>query len=95
MKLSLILGISSIVTILPLVLNLDAVDILYPSSKSSSEFTKTNIIDLANNRYNYKAKDGSYTVYFPAQPQEKNLSFNTPLGKLNTLFVFYEYPEKN
>ena len=94
MKLSLILGISNIVTILPLVLNLDAVDILYPSSKSSSEFTKTNIIYLANNWYNYKAKDGSYTVYFPAQPQEKNLSFNTPLGKLNTLFVFYEYPEK-
>ncbi len=94
MKLSLIIGIYSIVTIIPLASNLDPADILDPSSKYSSEFTKTNIIYLANNWYNYKAKDGSYTIYFPAKPQEKNLSVNTPLGKLNTLFVFYEYPEE-
>ena len=68
MRTSLILGISSIVTMLPLVLNLDALDILYPSSKSSSEFTKTNIIYIANNWYNYKAENGSYTVYLPARP---------------------------
>ncbi len=94
MRLSLIIGISSIIIILPLASNLDAADILYPSSQSSSEFTKTNIIYLANNWYNYKATDGSYTIYFPQKPQEKNLSVNTPLGKLSTLFVFYEYPEE-
>ncbi len=94
MKLSLIIGISSIITILPFASNLDAADILYPSSKPSSEFTKTNIIYLADNWYNYKAKDGSYKIYFPQKPQEKNLSVNTPLGKLSTLFVFYEYPEE-
>ncbi len=94
MNLSLIIGISSIVTILCLASNLDAAGILYPPSKYSSEFTESNIIYLANNWYNYTAKDGSYKVYFPGQPEEENLSVNTPLGKLNTLFVFYEYPEE-
>ncbi|NEQ36933.1 MAG: hypothetical protein F6K40_11850 [Okeania sp. SIO3I5] len=94
MRLSLIIGISSLITILPFASNLDAANILYPSSKSSSEFTQTNIIYLADNWYNYKAKDGSYTIYFPQKPQEENLSLNTPLGKLNALFVFYQYPEE-
>ena len=94
MKLFPIIGASSIVTILCFASNINATNILYPPSKSSSEFTKKNIIYLADNWYNYRAKDGSYTVYFPEKPQEKSVSVPTSLGIVNTLFAFYEYPEQ-
>lgn len=97
MKLSLIVGFFSIVTFLCLKPKLDTIGVSSLSSKSSSVLASTqstNIIYLANNWYSYTAKDGSYTVYFPGQPEEQNLSVETPLGILNALFVFYKYPEK-
>ncbi|MGK7921286.1 MAG: hypothetical protein AB4080_14885 [Trichodesmium sp.] len=94
MKLLLIIGTSTIVTILCFPSKINATNILYSPSKSSLEFTEKNIIYLADNWYNYSNKDGNYTVYFPGKPQEKNISVPTSLGTLNTLFAFYEYPEK-
>ena len=94
MKSFLIVIISSIVTILFFTSNVDAIAVIYSPPKHSSEFTDTNIIYLANNWYQYTAKDDSYTVFFPGKPEEENLSVDTSLGKLNALLVFYQYPEK-
>ena len=94
MKLSLFFLAYTIITFLSLTLKLDAKELPLLLSKSLSVFRDTNIIYLANNWYSYTAKDGSYTVYFPGQPEEKKLSVETYLGKLNAVLVFYKYPEK-
>lgn len=94
MKLSLIFVASTTITFLYLPPKLDATQVPSFLSKSVLVFVPTNIIYLANNWYSYTAKDGSYTVYFPGQPEEQNLSVETSLGILNALFVFYKYPEK-
>ncbi|MGK7878044.1 MAG: PsbP-related protein [Xenococcaceae cyanobacterium] len=44
---------------------------------------------LTDNWKTYTARDNSYTVKFPGQPQEQNQSTNTPLGSLNFLIVSY------
>ncbi|MDJ0555408.1 MAG: hypothetical protein QNJ68_13385 [Microcoleaceae cyanobacterium MO_207.B10] len=94
MKLSLIFGVFPTITFLCLSAKLNPTEMLLLSNQSASVFAPTNIIYLANNWYSYTAKDGSYTVYFPGIPEEKNLSVDSPLGILNALFVFYKYPQK-
>lgn len=94
MRLSLIFVASSTIMFLCLAPRSNGTGAPSFSSKSSSVFTPSNIIYLANNWYSYTAKDGSYTVFFPGRPEEKNLSVDSPLGILNALFVFYKYPEK-
>ena len=94
MKSFLIVIIYSIITILSFTSNLNTIAVIYPPLKHPSEFTDTNTIYLANSWYKYTAEDDSYTVFFPGQPEEENLSADTSLGKLNALLVFYQYPEK-
>lgn len=56
----------------------------------SSRVSATTIAAVTTNWYSYTAKDNSYSVKFPNQPQEENESVNTSLGTLNYLQVMYE-----
>ncbi len=77
-----------------LFVNTNTIYSYFPPFSPNSQLLIPNSYQLANNWYKYTAKDSSYTVYFPGQPKEENLSVNTSLGILNALFVFYRYPEK-
>ena len=54
------------------------------TSKSSSDNSTT------NGWQTYTAKDGSYTLQFPGQPNEQSRSVNSPLGKITFVQVAYE-----
>lgn len=55
------------------------------TSKSTSSNNST-----TNGWQTYTAKDGSYTLQFPGQPNEQSRSVNSPLGKITFVQVVYE-----
>jgi hypothetical protein len=66
----------------------DVANAQLPVSQSSPA-PATTAASLATNWYQYTAKDGSYSVKFPGQPQEENKSVDSDAGELKYLQLLY------
>jgi hypothetical protein len=66
-----------------------------PTTQSSAS-SETKSDSVTKDWYTYKAKDNSYTIQFPSQPQEEDKTVANPnVGKLKYMQVLYEDKANN